>query len=481
MAAHETPDSAIDRGRVQAAQQMLTALFVLAKTARVYESNNDSYRTQLTRFLDLLTAYLDGRSGCSIKFVTERLFVDDQFVHFDADERIGPQLLLARWGELGIGGITLGDTVQPEQINTLLKILWTFSPSGGNPFSQTAAALADAGVDSVWLTAQEQLRPTHKIADEERTRMRQQARQTFVRAMTVVKDMMSGSPAQQPVLVSRAKRVIHTIIDQIAQDESALMELTSIKDFDEYTFAHCTNVSIYSLTLGLRLGLERMGLSELGFAALFHDMGKVKLPLDLVNKRDRFNEFDWAQMHRHPVLGAMTIAKTFRLDAHTAHAITAAYEHHINPDHTGYPTLPEPRPLHLYSRIISIADNFDALTSGRVYIKEPIPPDEVLRKLMHQMSAKFDPFLLKLFVAVIGIYPVGSLVLLSNQSLAIVCKTNQAELTRPEVRVIADTGGNVDPPQFCDLADSAGRGIDIVRIVDPRQYDLDLTRYILSD
>jgi hypothetical protein len=100
---------------------------------------------------------------------------------------------------------------------------------------------------------------------------------------------------------------------------------------------------------------------------------------------------------------------------------------------------------------------------------------------MYQMSTKFDGFLLKMFVNIIGIYPIGSLVLLSDKSLGIVTKTNQAEMSRPEVRLIADRNGRKETPEWFDLADPANRSIDIVRCLDPKQYDINITKYVLSD
>jgi len=470
-----------DRERIHAAQQMMTAFFVLAKTARVYETGNDSYRSQLTRFYNLFLKYMDDYHSCTVKVATDRLFVDEQFVNIDNDERIGVRQMVDRWRELGIGGIVFGDSITTEHITILIRLLSSFSLSAGDPCEQFNNRLAEEGVDSIVVLAEEIIDPDQLVEIEERQRIRQEARQTFFRAVTTVKDMMSAATRQEAISVARTKRVIHTIIDQISEDASALMELASIKDFDDYTYAHSVNVSIYSLALGFRIGLSRMELSELGFAALFHDIGKVKLPYDLVAKPGRFDEFDWTQMRNHPVLGAMTIGKSMKLDSHVARAMTTAYEHHINPDHTGYPTREEPRPLDIFSQIVTITDCFDALTSGRVYIKEPIPPAEVLRKLMYQMTVKFDAFLLKLFIGIIGIYPVGSLVLLSNNSIGIVSRTNQAEPGRPEIRVIADRNGPHDPSRWCDLADTAGRAIDIIRTVDPKKYNIDVTQYILSD
>lgn len=460
---------------------MLTAFFVLAKTARVYEADNDSYRGRLTRFYNLLRKYMAEAHNCTVKLVADRFFVDEQFVKIDSEDRIGVRLMMARWNELGIGGLVWGDSIIPEHIITFIRILEDFTVSSGNPWEQLNLQLANEGVDSILVLAQENIDTEELVDIEERQRIRQEARQTFFRAIVTVKEVMAVVDRQEAISVARTKRVVHSIIDRISENESALVELASIKNFDEYTYAHCVNVSIYSLALGFRLGLDRRGLSELGLSALFHDIGKTKLPRDLVTKKDRFNELDWTQMRRHPVLGAMTLAKTLRLDSNTARAMAVAYEHHINLDGSGYPTLADPRPNNLYSRIISIADSFDAMTSGRVYIKLPISADEALAKLMYQIDVKFDPFLMRLFVNMIGIFPVGSLVLLSDKSLGIVTRANREEHDRPTLRIIADPSGLKRPPEWRDLTDKAHRAVKILRIINPREHDIDLTGYILSD
>ena len=129
---------------------------------------------------------------------------------------------------------------------------------------------------------------------------------------------------------------------------------------------------------------------------------------------------------------------------------------------------------------MAIADSFDALSSGRIYMKDAIPPDEVLRKLMYQMQHKFDTVLLKLFVNIIGIFPVGSLVLLSNETVGIVTRTNAWNLHRPEVRVVADAGGELEESTWIDLALPENADIDIIRVVDAHKHKINVSRLVLS-
>lgn len=481
MPQNEVINQVRDKERARAARDMLTALFMLAKSARFYESNNETYQRQSERFFESLQSYMESYQSCTIKVVKDRWFIDERFININTDDKLGAESIITRWGELGIGGIIIGNTAQAEQIDILVNEIWIFDAVGETRLQKLSGRLAELGVDSIALLPPQQLVDGAKITVEDRKQIRRHARDTFFQAITMVKQVMASASRQEKIPVARTKRIVHSIIDQISKDEAALIELASIKDYDEYTYAHCTNVGVYALTLGFRLGLSRKELSELGFAALFHDIGKIKLPNDLINKPDKYDEFDWKQMKKHPLYGAMTIAKSFKLDSHMSRAMAVAFEHHINPDYSGYPNLPDKRPLNLYSRIVAIADSFDALSSGRIYIKEPIPPDEVLRKLMYQMKGKFDAILLKLFVNIVGIYPVGSLVLLSNKTIGVVSKTNSEDLHRPEIRIIADQQGEKTDPFWLDLNAEENKGIEIVRIIDPNKYGIDLSDYVFSD
>ncbi|HOZ06738.1 MAG TPA: HD domain-containing protein [candidate division Zixibacteria bacterium] len=315
---------------------------------------------------------------------------------------------------------------------------------------------------------------------ERRRQLRLQARTTFFRAVSAVSELLARTAVERDVNLAKTRRVVHALIDHLSKDKDSLVELSAIKDFDDYTYAHSVNVSVYSLTLGIRLGLDRPRLSQLGFAALFHDAGKVRLDRDLINKPDSFDENDWIQMQMHPALGAKTILRSMKLDQHTARAARGAFEHHINADYTGYPLLHDIRPLNLYSQIITIADTFDALTSDRVYFRKAMAPDQVIRKMRFQMTAKFNPILIALFNEVMGIYPAGSMALLSTDEIAVIMAANAELYDRPYVQIVGNREGLLPEPEWVDLARADQINRRIVRLIDPERYGLKVRDFILS-
>ena len=234
--------------------------------------------------------------------------------------------------------------------------------------------------------------------------------------------------------------------------------------------------------MGARLGLSKRKLSELGFAALFHDVGKVRLPLSILNKPEELNEKEWEEVKKHPIFGVKTLLSKRSLDRFSSRAMVVAFEHHLKLDLSGYPRLNFKKDLNLYTRIVTIADVYDSMTSGRVYAKTPLTPDEALRKMLEKEGRTFDAVLLKVFINMLGNYPVGSLVILDTGEVGVVMEANPTELARPEVAIIADKTGKKDKVETVDLAKTDEKTGKYKRTIwktfDPRQYKLDIARYI---
>ena len=462
-------------------ERLLSAFFALSKTARIIDESNDVFQRQLDNLVAALQTVAGERAEVSVKHVGGHYFVNELMVHFEHQELSGAADIVATWKELGIGGVSIEADIERDELARFVRFMVNLKAD--NPGLETASArLVDNGLTQVRLLSRDEEKENDEISDDERQRFRQMARVTFFRAVSVVQEMVVAARTGQDINIAKTKRVVHSLIDHITRDEQSLIELTAIRDFDDYTYAHSTNVAVYSLTLGVRLGLDRARLSQLGFAALFHDIGKVKLPQDLIRKPDAFDENDWIQMQRHPTLGTKTILRNLKLDLHAARAARSAFEHHINGDFTGYPSLHYARRTPgLFSRIVTVVDCFDALSSGRVYIKHAMAADEIMKKMRFQMTNKFDPFLLKLFNDVIGIYPAGTLVLLSTDEIALVLTNNAKDPLRPYLKIVGDRSGLLAEPIWADLSLPEQTDRKLVRQIDPARYGLNVRDFILND
>jgi HD-GYP domain-containing protein (c-di-GMP phosphodiesterase class II) len=222
-----------------------------------------------------------------------------------------------------------------------------------------------------------------------------------------------------------------------------------------------------------------MKLCELGMAALFHDIGKADIPLAILNKTTEFTHEEWTIMQKHPLLGVKKLMKLKGLDTLSARIVTGAFEHHINCDFSGYPRLPY-KEISLFGKIISIADCYDGLTSSRVYSRTPHSPDKALQFMLARTGKVYDPILMKLFINCVGIYPVGTLVMLDSRELCVVVGNNPdpEKWKQPRVKIVADGNGKEIDGEMMDLADQkCGKAIE--QTLDPNTYRIDVSSYFL--
>jgi HD-GYP domain-containing protein (c-di-GMP phosphodiesterase class II) len=254
-----------------------------------------------------------------------------------------------------------------------------------------------------------------------------------------------------------------------------MIELSGLKGHDEYTFFHSVNVTILSVALGSLISSNRRFLNSLGVGALMHDIGKMTVDLDIINKRGPLSAAEWDLMHLHPVHGAETAAAMRGLDRSS---IVVILEHHMRYDLDGYPARTPRRPQHLTSRIVALCDAYDAMTSRRSYA-EARPQDEAMEVLAKNAGTAFDPVLVRMFTQMMGIYPPRSVVRLSSGETAIVIRAN-TDIVAPIVRVITDGDGAFIDPYDVDLSDEAQSGDRRVdQCLDAAELNIEVDDYLL--
>ncbi|MGA1846053.1 HD-GYP domain-containing protein [Deferribacter abyssi] len=267
------------------------------------------------------------------------------------------------------------------------------------------------------------------------------------RAKKITKQLYLDARAGKSIDTDTAKKVVETFVDSCFKKPHLVVTLSRLKSFDEYTFVHSLNVGILSIVLGKRYGFDVPGLKKLGLGALLHDIGKMKVPDEILNKPGKLTEEEFVIMKKHPVYGYELLKSDPNM---TEEALKAVYLHHERADGSGYPLgLKEPQ-IHLYAKIVSIVDVYDAITSKRVYHDAMLPP-KALQTIFSWSEKHFNKILVKFFMEVVGIYPVGTLVLLDTGELAIVFEQNKDDPTRPKVLVITDERKKTTEPYLFDL------------------------------
>jgi putative nucleotidyltransferase with HDIG domain len=273
--------------------------------------------------------------------------------------------------------------------------------------------------------------------------------------------------------VGVAKTMIDGLAQAVAQNRTALLALTTLKNYDNYTFTHMVNVSVLTMGQARGLGIDGALLRELGMAALMHDIGKVRTPLDILNKPDTLTSEEFGIMKRHTVEGAEILRKT--PDVPTL-APVIAFEHHLRIDGTGYPDGIVRGALNIGTMLCSIADVYDAMRSQRAY-QQAHPSERILQVLKRSDGKQFDQHLVRRFAQLVGIYPAGNLVRLNTGEIAVVRKVYAPDPHRPQVRVIFDRDGQrLDLPYDVNLwegSESDERARSVVAPLDPVTFGVD--------
>jgi HD-GYP domain-containing protein (c-di-GMP phosphodiesterase class II) len=279
---------------------------------------------------------------------------------------------------------------------------------------------------------------------------------------------------------------VQAIVDQVLNNETSLLGLTTIRDYDEYTFTHSVNVCILAVAIGKKLALSRLQLYDLGLAALLHDVGKARIPVEVLNKTTGLTEEEWKLMQTHPWQGVLTLFNMRGYGEIPYRQIVVAQEHHMKMDLTGYPKVIRPREQGIFSRIVAVADGYDAATTRRSYQTVPIQADQVLREMWENPRRGYDPMLVKALINLIGIYPVGTCVILDTFEVAVVAAANpdQSVLNRPIVRICIDhNGALVGPPgREENLAEQDPGGAflrSIVKVTNPDRYGIVVGDYFV--
>jgi len=360
---------------------------------------------------------------------------------------------------------------------------------GKTPADDRADEMETMGIQGITLVDPEAVKPPEEEmlgwdTVTELGELRRRARRTFFHALRCSRWHAGRLASESVPELRRSRQVVHQIIDTLVEEEFSLLALTALKAFDVQTFLHSVNVCILSTALGQRLGLNKRELSELGVAALFHDLGKMTVPKPVLHKPGTFNPAEWEIMRTHPLEGVRTLLRVGKLSDLVIKVLLVGLEHHMRYDLTGYPRLGDQWDIGVLSRIVSIADCYDAMTSRRSYEEERLIPHRVMVHMLGRAGKNFDPELMRLFVCLMGLYPVGSLVELTTSELAVVVASDPEDPTYPVVRVVRDPSGQLVDPQELRLVNLAAEGGGsagnrrILRALDPEDQQLDLAGYL---
>jgi len=349
------------------------------------------------------------------------------------------ELFLARLGSIGVPAVIFERGVTAEDIERFVRFLHE-TKDAGLGIVEIKDRLSRAGVQHIRVTSADEEQDDFSIA-----------REIYGNAINVVvqalKDVRSGR-------IPDGASCDHTVREMngmISRNRDAMLALTLIKNFDEYTYNHSVNVSILSLAVSDSLGLPEQHRVNVGVAGLLHDIGKTQLALDLIRKPGTLSMSEYEEIKKHPQEGYAILGKMTNIQDETRSMVR---EHHMRFDRAGYPR-PEPElRLNPHSQVIAVADCYDALTSMRSYQKARTPQGamEIMRKLA---GKSLDPELVLLLERSLGAYPVGTMLRLSTMEVGIVTSVPEEGKGQPGMAILYDRAGNpLTTPETVNLAEN---------------------------
>lgn len=305
------------------------------------------------------------------------------------------------------------------------------------------------------------------------------ARKVRDKTRNYIDTMLTEAKMGRVVDTQKAKELVAELASNIATSLDASMWLTQLKSRDEYTAIHSLNVCVLSLTFGRALKLSQDELQELGLGALLHDIGKMRIPLNILNKPGKLTYDEFEIMKSHPDIGYELLRKEKNI---SKEVLTIVRNHHERLNGQGYPDKLSDKSISYFTKIVSITDVYDAVTSDRVY-HDGMTPHDAMQRLYEWMPDNFDKNLIQQFIRILGIYPIGSVVELKTGHIGLVVKLNEAHRLKPVVMLIMNRQREYYPRRkLVNLASSIwekkeGRP-EIKRILDAKEFNIDIKRII---
>jgi len=436
-------------------EEILKSMVGAMKSITLYPAGHPSVKKPLQGCMELMknTLFLLPRLTMStmegILVLAERPFYDTN---------IHAKEILERLGARKIGQVDFHPGLSESELSIFLQIL-NMDPKSLDEAGGFAKELKKRGVEHITTRA---------------------AKEVYDNAINVMEEVLHEVRMGRIPESSGAIQVVEEIKELMATEKNALVGLSLIKNYDEYLFNHSVNVSVLALALAGEVKVPSEDLNDIGLAGLLHDIGKTQTPKEITLKPGKLTPDEWIEMKKHPVKSQEIVSKMEGISELTSRLVL---EHHVHFDQKGYPEFPEGHKVHDYSQLITVADTYDAMTTLRPY-QAAFTPKEALDLMEKKLVGKIiDPQYFNAFVKMIGIYPVGTLVRLDTNEIALVVDVSSGNYLFPRVKVVSDPSGKrLTEAIELDLATLDETMGDIKRMivstVDPLLANIDTAQYL---
>jgi len=420
--------------------EMIQLMLRAVQGLKLYPAQHPSLQRQVNDWLLRLEQLLRERPRVVLGVHQQTLFCDDRLF---TEPLAAAENLLSILSERMIAGIVFSRGVTARELADFLVLL----TGPGSP-EQLLEDCRRTGLRYIELRL---------VEDEEDQESAQRADKVYRQAIDVTEsifnDVRMGKIPQSGAAIATVRAMVETTL----AEPHALLALSLIKDYDDYTFRHSVNVAVISLAVGRASGLDEPSLRVLGLGALLHDLGKLRIDITIINKPGRLTSSEFDRIKDHPEEGAAILRQMTEVPAA---AVAIALGHHLGYDRSGYPAVARRMEMPDCVHMVAIADAYDAMTTLRPY-QQAMTPRGAMARLRESAGSLYHPQLLENFAADLGSYPVGSLVRLNSNHIGLVSRVGVAESESVRLKILLDADGReLTPPVSMDLV-----GADMRRIV----------------
>lgn len=454
----------------QSALKMVTLFSATTKGMSFYPTSHPAIRQPLLELDKILASALGRTSSMSLGIIDGTLFLED---HLFAAPSAAIADVINRMTEKKIGRIVFSAGLTFEELQRFVRLFSEKITS----LDKLKTLMLEEEITRIQLLrlGEESFKP-HPDEDSIEIEDEGDYLATHGRALDAIRnicrDIEKGRiPNSEPVI-----RVVDQMVSITMQEHSTLLGLTMIKDYDNYTFNHCVNVGVLAMALGASLGLDALMVKDLGIAGHLHDIGKTMIPKSILNKPGKLSSTEFNEMKRHSELGSKIVREMDSLSPQIAQIVLG---HHLHFNRSGYPDWARKLPFSQMIDIIAIADTYDAITTLRVY-QQPCNPRIALNEMQKLVGTYLDGSLMASFVEMMGKYPVGTLVRLDTNEVAVVYRPNPMDEETPIIRVLFESDGtrlNIPREQPLEKPDGS-RYAYIVAVVDPALKNIDIGKFV---
>ena len=463
--------------------EFVTKFHRLLRGTTIYDRKNTIIDRLAQECLQVINGTIQSEGHLFFKIVRDNFFFNNVRIQVRADKYPIFKAFLHEMRRRWIGELEFAEEVKGEHLKDVAYLLSGLEENNESNYLYVKKQLEYRNIEAINVGKLEFFKDEEIYVDSED--QKRYSKEVYFKTIGLVKEVVTSINNQKVLNVRKVKRHMQNAVNAVMQDESTLLGLANIKNYDEYTFNHSVNVAIYAIALGQRIGIPKNHLSHLGMAGLFHDIGKTKIPKEILNKSGKLSPQEWSVMRSHPIIGAETVMRMKEWGELSTRMINAAFEHHLKYDLSGYPKLTRKKKITLFGKIISLVDFYDALVRPRVYNRFPYVSERILGIMLERSGKDFDPALVKVFINMIGIFPLGTLVLLDTNELGIVIQIQEESelIDRPKVNLIYYSEGEYRKGNVVDLREmdeTTGQfKRSIVRTLDPNEYNLNVAEFLI--